>query len=134
LYVLCAGGLLTLTGCSRFKLYPVSGTAMLDGKPLTHCTVNFNPDASKGNTFPVSCVGKLDGQGHFKLRTLAVKASEGGPGAPLGWYKVTLLTNLPGEPEINVNPKYLDVNKTPLSVEIVENPQPGAYDLTLSNK
>jgi hypothetical protein len=122
---------LTLAGCGGLKLYPVSGTVTLDGKPLSQCTVSFNPDASKGNTATVSCVGRLDAQGHFNLRTIAVKGSEGGSGAPLGWYKVTLLTGLPGDPEIKVNPLYLDANKSPISIEVVENPEPGAYDVKL---
>jgi hypothetical protein len=92
-YLLCACGLLALTGCGGgLKLYPVTGTATLDGKPLSNCTISFNPDASKGNNLTVSCVSRLGGQGQFNLRTLAVRAKEGGPGAPLGWYKVTLLT------------------------------------------
>ena len=89
----------------------------------------FNPDSSKGNTHVVSCVGRLDGQGHFDLRTIAVRGSEGGSGAPLGWYRVTLVTGLPGDPEIKVKPIYLDANKSPIALEVVENPEPGRYDL-----
>jgi hypothetical protein len=129
--VLWGCGVLSLPGCGGLKLYPVSGTVTLDGKPLSQCTVSFNPDASKGNTLTVSCVGRLDAQGHYSLRTIAVKASEGGTGAPAGWYKVTLLTGLPGDPEIKVNPVYLDANKTPLSCEVVENPAAGAYDFDI---
>jgi hypothetical protein len=129
--LLCGCGLLTLPGCGGLKLYPVSGGVTLDGKPLSQCTVCFNPDASKGNALTVSCVGRLDAQGHYALRTIAVKGSDGGAGAPPGWYKVTLLTGLPGDPEISVNPIYLDANKTPLSVEVVADPKPGAYDIAI---
>src|SRR5207253_1368697 len=91
-YTMVTCSLLVLTGCGGMKLVPVSGTATLDGKPLSQCTVSFNPDAAKGNPHTISCIGRLDGQGHFQLKTIAVRGSEGGPGAPLGWYKVTLLT------------------------------------------
>jgi hypothetical protein len=128
-YLLGSLGLLTLAGCGGLKLYPVSGTVTLDGQPLSQSTVSFNPDTSKGNNHTVSCVGRLDGQGGFKLQTIAVRGSEGGPGAPLGWYKVTLLTGLPGDPEIKVKPIYLDPNKSPISIEVVEKPEPGRYDL-----
>jgi len=133
-YIVCVCGLLALAGCgSRFKLVPVSGTVTLDGKPVTNYAVTFNPDPAKGNTNPVTCVGKLNAEGQFGLRTLAVKAREGGGGAPLGWYKVTLRSGLPGmpEPEVEINPQYRDPNKTPLSVEVVANPEPGRYDIKL---
>jgi hypothetical protein len=125
-------GLLTAAGCGGPRLVPVSGVVTLDGKPLSHAVVSFNADATKGNTATVSCVGRLNEQGQYQLKTMAVKKSDSGEGAPLGWYKVTLLTGLPGEPEITVNPKYLDPSKTPLSVEVVENPAPGQYDLKLT--
>jgi len=116
------------------KLVPVSGTATLDGKPLSQCTVAFNADTAKGNQHTVSCVGRLDGSGQFQLKTIAVRGNEGGPGAPPGWYKVTLMTGLPGDPEIKVKPVFLDANKTPIELEVVENPGPGRYDLKFTTK
>jgi hypothetical protein len=132
LVILAAWGLLSLAGCGGPKLVPVSGAVTLDGKPLSHGAVSFNADASKGNTVTVSCLGRLNEQGQYQLKTIGVKKSDSGTGAPLGWYKVTLFTGLPGEPEITVNPKYLDPTKTPLSVEVVENPTPGQYDFKLT--
>jgi hypothetical protein len=44
---------------------------------------------------------------------------------------VTLLADLPGMAEIKVNSKYLNVESTPLQIQIVENPEPNAYDLQL---
>src|SRR5262249_21838786 len=82
-----------------------------------------------GNTTPVACNGLINEQGQYELRTQAVKASDGGPGVPLGWYKVVLVVGLPGDPEPNFDPKYTNVNKTLLSVEVVNNPEPGHYDL-----
>src|SRR5262245_22315912 len=91
--ILGALALLASAGCGGgLKLYPVSGTVKLDGKPLTATRVSFNPDASKGNNQTVSCVGRLDGEGRFQIYTTTTKRSVGGPGAPLGWYRVTLVT------------------------------------------
>jgi hypothetical protein len=61
-----------------------------------------------------------------------VKGSDSGKGAPLGWYKVTLITTLPGAPEIKVEGRYLDPEKTPWAIEVVADPAPGAYDLALT--
>ena len=128
----CACGLLTLAGCGgQFKLVPVAGAVTVNGEPLNQFRVSFVPDTAKGNTTPVSCLGRIQG-GRFELQTMAVKASDGGAGAPLGWYKVVLVTGLPGDPEPNFDAKFADVNTTPLSVEVVENPEPGRYDLKLT--
>jgi hypothetical protein len=129
--MLGACGLLALASCGNgLKLVPVTGTVTLDGKPLSRCTVTFIADASKGNNVAVSLVGRAGDQGEYTLRTIAVKASEGGIGAPLGWYKVTLRAG-PNDPELKVKADYLDPNRTPLSIEVVEDPKPGAYDLKL---
>jgi hypothetical protein len=126
LQALCAGALLAVAGCGGFKVVPVSGKATLDGGPLTHGAVSFNPDPAKGNTARASCTGRLTGDGQYELYTddghRVVK------GAPPGWYKVTAL--FPGEDKPPpLNKKYLDFAKTDLSVEVVENPEPGRYDL-----
>ncbi len=127
--------LLAAAGCgSNFKLVPVSGKVTLDGKPLRGGGVNFVPDAAKGSTHRVGCAGRIDGQGHFHLTTSSVQASESGPGAPTGWYKVTLMTTLPGSPEIEVPARYLDVAQTPLAVEVVANPEPDAYNIGLTSQ
>jgi hypothetical protein len=118
-------------GCGGLKLVPVSGTVMLGDKPLQGGAVSFIPDASKGNTARVSCLGRIDSNGHYALSTSAVKGSDSGKGAPVGWYKVTLITTLPGSPEIQVDGQYLDPEKTPLSIEVVADPEPGAYDIKL---
>ncbi len=129
--VLCACGLLTLAGCGpRFKLYPVAGAVTVGGEPLTHFRLSFVPDVAKGNTTPVSCGGRIV-QGHYEAQTLAATKSDGGSGVPLGWYKVIVVL-LPGDPPPNFDPTCTDVNKTPLAVEVVENPEPGHYDLKLA--
>jgi hypothetical protein len=129
--ILCACALLNLAGCGGLKLVPVSGRVTLGDQPLQGGAVCFIPDASKGNQARVSCVGRIDSQGHYELSTSAVQGSDSGRGAPLGWYKVTLITTLPGTPEIRVNGQYLDPERTPLHIEVVADPLPGAYDVKL---
>jgi hypothetical protein len=123
------GGLLVLAGCggSGPKLVPVSGTVTLDGQPLTRCSVALIPDTAKGNKGSLSCMGAVNAQGQFTIKTFGVKPSEGGMGAPLGWYKVTLRTG-PGQPDLNVDPKFLDPAATPWSVEVIDNPPADHYD------
>ena len=129
--ILCAGGLLALAGCGGLKLVPVSGKVTLPGQPLTGAGVSFVPDTAKGNQARVSCMGRIGPDGRYDLKTTGVSRSETGKGAPLGWYKVTLLTTLPGVPDIKINPKYTDPADTPLSIEVVADPEPGHYDLKL---
>ena len=132
--ILCGSGLLALACCGGPKLVTVAGTVTLDGKPLGGAAVSFNPDASKGNKARVSCLGRINPQGRYEVGTSGVEASDSGVGAPLGWYKVTLMTTLPGSPEIHVPSKYLDMEKTPLTVEVVADPAPGHYDFKLTSK
>jgi hypothetical protein len=129
LAALCAFGLIPLAGCGP-RYVPVSGTVTLDGKPLQGGVIRFTPDTSKGNTAHVSCTGPVQ-DGHYTLRTIGVTKADTGSGAALGWYKVSLFTNLPGQPRIEVNSKYTSVEKTPLSIEVVDNPEPGHYDIKL---
>jgi hypothetical protein len=130
--ILCACGLLTLAGCGGLKLVPVSGRVTLNDKPLNGGGVSFIPDASRGNNARVSCVGRINPQGRYELITTGVKGSDSGKGAPVGWYKVTLITTLPGAPEVTVPGQYTDPDKTPLAVEVVADAPPGAYDLKLT--
>jgi hypothetical protein len=134
LAVLLAFGLVVLFGCARgIRRIPVSGTVTLDGKPLQGGVLVFHPDESKGNTARIGCSGPVK-NGHYKLNTSAVTRLDTGAGAPLGWYKVTLTNNLPGQPIINVANKYLTPETTPVAIEIVDNPEPGAYDIQLTSK
>jgi hypothetical protein len=129
--IFCASGLLSLAGCGGLKLVPVSGKVTQAGNPLTGGAVSFVPDASRGNNARLSCMGRIGPDGRYQLTTSGVTRSEAGKGAPLGWYKVTLLTTLPGAADITVNPKYTDPAKTPLSIEVVANPEQGQYDFDL---
>ena len=130
--ILCVCALVNLAGCGGLKLVPVSGKVSLGDQPLRGGAVCFIPDASKGNQARVSCVGRIDSQGRYELSTSAVQGSDSGKGAPLGWYKVTLITTLPGTPEIAVDRQYLDPEKTPLAFEVVAEPSPGTYDIKLT--
>lgn len=132
----CVFGLFTLAGCGGFKCVPVSGTLTLDGKPLTGYGLAFIPDPSKGNTEHVGCFSLFDSQGHYDLKAEGVKGSDRGQGAPVGWYKVVLITDLEGMPrplKYKIHAKYLEFDKTPLSIEVVPKPEPGRYDFKLTN-
>jgi hypothetical protein len=139
LLAFCALGILFLSGCGP-KRVPAGGTVELDGKPMEGGILYFQPNAAKGNTAQVNCSSPIKG-GRFQLQTAGIERSDSGSGVPPGWYKVTLRVNMPGEkpifpgqPAIQVNPKYLNAETTDLEIEVVENPQPGAYDLKLTSK
>jgi hypothetical protein len=125
-------GLIPAAGCNRgLRRIPVSGTVTMDGKPMGRGVLMFHPDPAKGNTARAGCTGPIS-NGQYKLVTTAVTKDDTGPGAPLGWYKVTLLHDLPGMAEIKVHPRFLSPQTTPIEIEIVENPAPGAYDIKLT--
>src|SRR6516162_7077158 len=127
-------GLGFLPGCTRGVIrIPVSGNVTLDGKPLKAGLLVFHPDESKGNTARAACTGPVK-EGQYTLVTTGVTRSDTGSGAPLGWYKVTLINDMPGMPIINVHDKYLRPETTPVTIEIVDNPEPGAYDVKLTTK
>jgi hypothetical protein len=105
----------------------------LDGKPLQDGLLVFHPDESKGNTAHVACTGRVK-DGRYTLNTSAVMKGDTGSGAPVGWFKVTLTNDLPGMPYIPVHKKYLQPETTPVSVEIKDDPAPGAYDIKLTTK
>jgi hypothetical protein len=131
---LCIWGSLLLAGCGGIKRVPVEGRVMLGGEPLKGGAVCFAPDAAKGNDARVvTCMGRVGPDGKYKLATIAGQASQTGHGAPTGWYKVWIMTDVPGQSKpIVVDKQYTSVDTTPLSVEVVESPAPGAYDFTLT--
>lgn len=134
LAVLCAVVLGSLPACNKaVRRVPVTGTVTLDGKPLTVGVVSFAPDNEKGNTNRVACIGRANA-GKYDLTTAAMQNFDNGPGAPLGWYKVYLDTTVPGAEDLKIHPKFKDLNKTPISIEVVENPAPGAYDIQFTSK
>jgi hypothetical protein len=130
------------------KTEPVSGKVTLDDKPLTTGSVTYHPDEAKGNKSEFSPNGSIGEDGTYTLSTSTRTGLA--TGAPPGWYKVTVSTMVPmggmgGQPmpqpggkppplpkPIPINPKYTDPAHTDLSVEVVESPAAGAYDLKLT--
>lgn len=136
---LCGLGSLALLGCGGGNRRPVSGTVTLDGQPLNGVIVEFAPEAAKGNTAAISGSSAVT-EGRYELRTTAVTRSESGQGIPPGWYKVTVTLapivigrkNKPAK-RLDIPERYTRVDKTPLEVEVKDNPEPGAYDLKLTH-
>jgi hypothetical protein len=136
--ILCGGAVLWAgLGCTDRsgvgKTVPVSGKVYLGNRPLTTGSVSFRPDASKDNTSTWEPSGDIGPDGTYKLST------NGKPGAPLGWYKVIVAADVPSNPndpysipKSIIDVKYADPNTTDLSIQVVENPSPGAYDLKVS--
>jgi len=142
----CPTGLLLVllaSGCGDNsgvgKTYPVRGRITFNNEPLTaeSTTVLFKPDAARGNTSPFEPAGTVDEDGNYSLLT------KGKKGAPAGWYKV-VVTALASEPVHSKGPghphpvaqsllpaRYGQAKTTDLTVEVVEHPAPGAYDLKL---
>lgn len=131
--LLCVLGLLPALGCGgEFKKVPVSGTVTLDGQPFDGGVLHFYPDPAKGNNYRVDALSPVRG-GKFNLLTTAVRDTDSGPGAPLGWYKVYLDTTVPGAPA-KIHPRFTDPQKTPVEVEVTGSPAAGAYDIKFTTK
>ena len=136
LAILGAFALTSVVGCGGVRRIPVAGTVTLDGQPFTGGHLVFSPDSAKGNTHRINCRGRIK-DGHYDLETNGVTRSDSGSGVPLGWYKVTFIqleesTKKVAVVPVNVNNKFKSVDTTPLSVEVKDNPEPGAYDFKLT--
>jgi hypothetical protein len=131
-------GVIFLSGCGKDtagpKLAPVSGRVTVDANPISIGSVTFHPDKAKGNASDLTPTASIQMDGTYKL------TSGGKEGAPLGWYKVTVSPNgmpstMPTDgkmpPAPNINQRY-QKSETGMSIEVVENPPAGAYDLKLS--
>ena len=122
---------------------PVRGMVRLGEKPVTDGLVTFYPDQAKGNQRITPFEAEIEKDGSYQV------SAENQQGIPLGWYKVVvqapkpprnnaLLLNrkkkkvLPKPPEWIINAKYTQPHTTPLSVEVVKDPPPGAHDLALT--
>jgi hypothetical protein len=125
---------LGVSGCgpSGPKLVPVEGkVSLMDGTPIVYGHVILHPDTSKGNTSKEISQGTIQ-DGSYSIRTGAKQ------GAPVGAYKV----GIEAAKEVNpANPyftewladeKYVDPNRSNLTMEVVENPEPGRYDFKLN--
>jgi hypothetical protein len=130
--LVAAGGLsllLPVAGCSPFTFVPVKGKITLKNKqPLTYGSVVFFPDKENQLRQIPRAVIKPDGT--YELNT------EGRSGAAIGSYSVVVRVparrNKDKDPlPIPYSGKYLDSADSPLKVEVVANPAPGAYDFVL---
>jgi len=120
-------------GNSTGSLHSVKGKVTLDGAPMTAGSVRFAPDKAKGNQAANEPVGTIGPDGTYTVSTA------GKPGAPAGWYKVTVASgDIPdsSKPLVksSLNPRYANPDFTDLAVEVVSSPTDGAYDLKLSSK
>jgi hypothetical protein len=126
-------GLLALIGCSSDPIgrtVPVKGTVSTGSGPLKTGTIAFWPDAAKGNKVPAEPSASIGEDGSYELFTA------GRPGAPPGWYKVTVTAQAEADAKnpYAVRKSLIDTtfalkDKTPLQVEVVDAPAAGQYDL-----
>jgi hypothetical protein len=127
------GVLAAILGCgsSGPRLLPVKGKVTIDGKPATEGGVVFH---SVENPM-VQLIGNISPEGDYSIM------SKREFGAPEGQYRVTVMvTETPkrpngqpmGLPKTVSNPKYADVAKTPLTLSVVADAGPNAYDLALN--
>lgn len=96
-FTVCACGLLIAPGCgssSQYEFAPVSGTILLDDKPLSGAKVSFQPRAASGsaNAGPGSNA-RADDAGHFELNTIHDEV-----GAVVGTHRVRIYSDRPETP------------------------------------
>jgi hypothetical protein len=126
--------MLVLTGCESDpvgRTVPVKGRVTVGGQPLKLGSVTFWPNEAKGNKSKLEAGATINEDGTYELFT------KGKAGAPPGAYKVTVVaqpipdSTKPGQAKSLVSPTYSNRDTTPLLIEVVENPAPGAYDLAV---
>jgi hypothetical protein len=123
-----------LAGCDTAEtlppLAPVKGKVTLDGAPLTAGHVALHPEKPDASSKVPLSAGVVDSSGNYEIFT------GGKPGAPLMKYKVVVAPSMVpvqgGGGPPSVPPKYMSEAGTPLSVEVVQTPKDGQYDLQLS--
>lgn len=120
--------ILTCTSCSRSANYdsvptfPVTGTVIVDGKPVEGANVKLTPIDEIGSPDALTANGMTTGDGTFKLSTYVQ-----GDGAPAGEYAVTIYWLEPPKPPRSKDPgpdrlrrKYADPAKSAWKVEVHE--------------
>ena len=127
-----AGCSLAGCGANEFKRVPVSGTVTLDGKPFSGGVLHFYPDPAKGNNHRVDCLSPVR-DGKFTLLTTAVRDTDTGEGAPVGWYKVYLYTDVP-DVNLKIHDRFTDPEKTTCRSRSWRTRRPGAYDIEFTSK
>jgi hypothetical protein len=126
---------LALVGCGGSGVgptAPVSGKVTYKDKAVTTGSLSFWPAEAKGNKSKHVPGSPIKDDGSYELWTKGTK------GAPPGWYKVIIVAQAPKDknneysvPKSLIPEVYLKVETSPLWVEVVDNPPPGAYDFTL---
>lgn len=125
------------------KTVSVTGKVTLNDQPLTGGSLMFAPDREKGNQSALEMYGEIDSTGNYKV--VSGVGNQKRDGAALGWYRVVVEAyEMPQEDKVGaesygsdtpprlITPEaYTDPKSSPLIVEVVETPTPGAYDLKL---
>jgi hypothetical protein len=85
--------------------------------------IRFAPDPEKGNGLPAFASGRTDEEGKYTLK-YEYRGKEG-IGAPVGWYRVTIIDSKVGATPQGQEPKpssipytYSSVSSTPFVVEV----------------
>jgi hypothetical protein len=142
-----------LTGCPQSDdvgpTVPVTGKVTIDNKPLESGTVSFIADDKKGNTTKAAVSGIVKG-GEYTLKSSSTTINDK-PGAPPGWYKVTIRPgammsgpiesntkggkpSLPDAKSAAIAAKYTNVLTTPLEKEVKQGNSPADYELNAQSK
>jgi hypothetical protein len=125
---------LALTSCTSDEVghtVPVKGKVTVNGQPLKHGSVAFWPNEAKGNKSTLESSASINEDGTYELFT------KGKAGARPGAYKVTIAAQTDvdstkaSQAKSLVPPNYGTKADTPLLIDVVESPAPGAYDLTV---
>jgi hypothetical protein len=135
-----AGAVFLAAGCGDpnavGKTLEVKGKVLQGGQPLNGATITFVPDEAGGNTSKFRPSGTTDADGMYTLTTGTATGTN--KGAPPGKYKATVSAGMPAIVKdspppamLNIDPMYGDPAKSNLSVEVVDSPPAGAYDLNL---
>ncbi len=115
-----------MTGCGGEKLPEfgqVEGVLTAKGNTLPNMIVTFMPDPFQGNDSPYNSTAQTDDQGKYRL-TYAFKGNQG-PGAAVGWHRVTVLDTryssipqgAPLPPRL-FSTDYSSITSTPLKFEV----------------
>jgi hypothetical protein len=119
---LLLAGVVAVAGCQR--IVDVTGTVLLDGKPVKGVIVVFDPpstDQPRG-------VASTDENGVYRLRRLGPGSK---PGVPTGAYKVKVMSDMDNPGGGRIPEKYY--RDSPLSRDVT-GPSPHTYDIELSTK
>ncbi len=126
--------LLLPAGCGDGpRLVPVSGKVTVNGEPLTTGTLVLKPDRDRGNTSPFEPAATINADGTYRVYTNYQA------GAPVGVYKVGVQAAVPINPGAEyptyrslIDKRYNNAATSGLTLSVVENPAPDAYDLKLT--